>query len=78
MGDIGEQRRHYEVLAEWAGADSAVEEHHARMPDPQPLPTPQPEPLPAPHPVPGPEPMPVPGPVPIPDPVPQPPSESVR
>lgn len=66
MGDIGELRRHYDVLGDYPGARSAGWDPSDRMPDPDPIPAPQPEPLP------------VPDPVPTPGPPPQPPSELIR
>ncbi len=55
MGDIGQLRRHYDVLTE-----SGVGAPAARMPDPDPMPVPQPEPMPVPDPVPKPGPPPQP------------------
>jgi hypothetical protein len=66
MGDIGELRRHYDVLSDYPRVRSAARAMSDRMPDPDPIPAPQPEPLP------------VPDPVPTPGPPPQPPSELIR
>jgi hypothetical protein len=58
MGDIGEVRRHYEVLSE--RRDTATALASDRIPDPDPMPIPQPEPLPVPDPIPKPGPPPQP------------------
>jgi hypothetical protein len=55
MGDIGPQRRQFEVLPEHEGAASEM-----RVPDPEPFPVPGPEPMPTPDPGPNPEPVPQP------------------